>query len=98
MTFKGNTHPLDMTATAASILGFSSATSHRLSVLASEALHQPTAPVVTGSDEHVRILDRVARARCVEWLDHEHGMDPGFAREIVDRVLDLYADSTRVRR
>ena len=54
--------------------------------------------VATGSDEHAAILDRVARARCAEWLDREHGMDVVFARELVNAILDLYADSTRVRR
>lgn len=54
--------------------------------------------IEVGSDEHAKVLDRVARARCAEWLDTEHGMDQGFARELVDKILDLYIDSTRVRR
>lgn len=96
MPFQSN-RPIDMTATAASILGFSPATSRRLGTLASEAIGG-SAPIITGSDEHVQILDRVARARCAEWLDKEHGMDVQFARTIVDAILNIYGDSTRVRR
>lgn len=71
-----------------------------LAEVARQALqYRPSAVLVTvGSDEHVQILDRVARARCAEWLDREHGMDAMFARTLVDAILDLYADSTQVRR
>ena len=63
---------------------------------------QASAAIVVGSKEHAqvldRVLDRVARARCVEWLDREHGMDRQFARSLVANILDIYTDSTTVRR
>ena len=97
MRSNGSTPRFDMVAHAASVLGFSPATTHTLRDLASDALGTPNV-IPVHSDEHVQALDRVARARCAEWLDREHGMDPGFAREVVNHILDIYADSTRVRR
>lgn len=54
--------------------------------------------IPVNSDEHVRTLDRVARARCAEWIENEHGMETTFAREVVDKILDIYINSTTVRR
>ena len=54
--------------------------------------------IPVNSDDHVQALDRVARARCAEWLDREHGMELTFAREVVNKILDIYINSTTVRR
>lgn len=71
---------------------------HALRDLASEALGAAPTVISVNSDEHAQALDRVARARCAEWLDREHGMEITFARDLVNAILDIYTDSTQVRR
>ena len=98
MRSNGSTPPFDMVAHAATVLGFSPATTHALRDLASEALGAAPTVISVNSDEHAQALDRVARARCAEWLDREHGMEITFARDLVNAILDIYTDSTQVRR
>ena len=54
-----------------------------------------TTLVGIGSDEHVAILDRVGLHRAAQWLCDNHGDDPQYAQEVVEKVVNIYLTSTR---